>query len=181
MYYDYPLEQLAQAARQEAQSIFARVTKDLAPDFKEVLLQPSAEGLRIFAANETALEEPDEVIRQMHAGEVRISEPRVRLFCDETGAYEPVMWVRAAMSQRYTEAAIHDLISRGAEIEEADWTTSSPTVRARAPLRALMGYAKALVAMTNSTADLRMWLSHYESSREIARKRARGRAGSVRA
>jgi hypothetical protein len=34
-------------------------------------------------------------------------------------------------------------------------------VRARAVLRHLLGYPQALAALSHSTADLRMWLSHY--------------------
>ena len=35
-------------------------------------------------------------------------------------------------------------------------------VRARAALRRLLGYPQALAELTNATAELQMWLSHYE-------------------
>ena len=74
---------------------------------------------------------------------------------------EPIMWVRAGTERSYTEAVIHDLVTRGAEIEEVDWMAPLPVVRARAPLRQLLGYPQTLAALSENTAELRMWLSHY--------------------
>ena len=71
------------------------------------------------------------------------------------------MWVRARVPSDYTEEVIHDLIGRGAEIEEIDWSAPIPTVRAKAALRQLLGYPKALATQTNGAAELHMWLSHY--------------------
>jgi translation elongation factor EF-G len=72
------------------------------------------------------------------------------------------MWVRAAMPYRYAESVVQDLVSRGADIEEVDWMLPDPVVRAKAPLRLLLGYPQALATLSRNTADLRMWLSHYE-------------------
>jgi translation elongation factor EF-G len=132
----------------------------LVPEFKEVVLEPSDFGLKILATNEVALALPAEVIRQIHAEGVKIEEPQVRLRYGEV-VQEPVMWVRAASASTYTEAVIWDLVTRGAEIEEVDWLAPLPVVRAKAPLRQLLGYPQALAALSHSTADVRMWLSHY--------------------
>ena len=48
------------------------------------------------------------------------------------------MWVRAGTERNYTEAVIHDLVTRGAGIEEVDWMAPLPVVRARAALRQLL-------------------------------------------
>ena len=161
MHYEYPIQQLARSIYAAPQTAFANLTKGLAPEFKDALLEPSSAGLKIIAANEDALLQPQEVIQQMHAGDVDIGAPTVRLVVDEQTVYEPIMWVRAAIPYAHLEDAIHDLINRGALIEEVDWLTRPPTVRATAPLRALMGYSKSLADQTENSADLRMWLSHY--------------------
>ena len=103
---------------------------------------------------------PGEVIREIHKDDVELQEPRVRLLYD-TMLREPVMWVHAAMPYQYAESAVQDLVARGAEIEEVDWMLSLPVIRAKAQLRRLLGYPQALAALSQNTADLRMWLSHY--------------------
>jgi predicted membrane GTPase involved in stress response len=160
MYYDYPIEQLARSARSRFQMGFARMTMHLLPEFKDIALEPSAQGLKILGANELALATPGEVIRRIHKDDVDLQEPRVRLLYDTT-VREPVMWVRAAMPYGYAESAVQDLVARGAEIEEVDWVLSRPIIRAKAPLRLLLGYPQTLATLSRNTADLRMWLSHY--------------------
>ena len=156
----YPIEQLARSTSTRFQMGVARMTMHLLPGFRDVGLEPSADGLRILAANEDALALPGEAIRQIHADEVDISEPRVRLLYADR-VLEPIMWVRAASDRHFTEVVIQDLVRRTAEIDEVDWLAAVPVVRARAPMRALIGYPKALAALTHDTADLRMWVSHY--------------------
>ena len=160
MYDEYPIEQLARGTSTRFQMGFARMTMHLLPQFKEVVLEPSDQGLKILATNEPALRPPAEVIRQIHAQEVRIEEPQVRLLYG-TVVQEPVMWVRAASPRTYIEAVIQDLVTREAQIEEVDWMAPLPVVRARAPLRQLLGYPEVLAALSQSTANPCMWLSHY--------------------
>jgi hypothetical protein len=161
MYSEYPIEQLARSTSTRFQVGFARMTMHLLPHFEEVVLEPSEHGLRILATTEAALAPPGEVIRQLHPNDVEIGEPQVRLLYRDS-VQEPVMWVRAGIGHGYTEDVIQDLVSRGAEIEEVDWTAPHAVVRARAPLRQLLGYSRALAALSHHTAELRMWLSHYE-------------------
>jgi hypothetical protein len=160
MYYDYPIEQLARSARTRFQMGFARLTMHLMPSFDDVTFEPSLQGLKIIAANEQALTNPGEVLRQIHADDVEIKSPRVRLMYD-TAVREPIMWIRAAVPQRYAELVVQDLVARGACIEEVDWMAPKPVVRAKAPLRLLLGYPQSVADLTQNTAELRMWLSHY--------------------
>lgn len=139
---------------------FAKLTMDLMPRFEDIVLEPSAQGLRILGTSELALTSPAEVVRQIHANDVEIHEPRVRLL-HGMKVREPVMWVRARAGQKYTEPVVQDLITRGATIEKVDWMLSEPVVLAKAPLRSLLGYPQALATLTQNTADLKMWLSHY--------------------
>lgn len=71
------------------------------------------------------------------------------------------MWVRAHSEWTFTEAVIHELITREAQIEQVDWLAELPVVLARAPLRQLLGYSHALAALSRGTAGQRTWLSHY--------------------
>jgi hypothetical protein len=160
MYHEYPIEQLARNTNTRFQIGFARMTMHLLPEFKEAMLEPSDQGLKILATNEAALARPGEVIRQIHAEDVKLEEPQVRLLYGEI-VQEPVMRVRAAAARAYTEAVIHDLLTRGAEIEEVDWMAPLPVVHAKAPLRQLLGYPQALAALSQDTAELHMRLSHY--------------------
>jgi hypothetical protein len=160
MYNEYPIEQLARSTTTRFQMGFARMTMHLVPEFKEVALEPSERGLRILAANETALGLPAEVIRQIHADEVRFDAPQVRLLHGVV-VQEPIMWVRAAVARTYTEAVILDLVGRGADIEEVDWLAAPSVVCGKAPLRQLLGYPKALAVLCDDQAELRMWVSHY--------------------
>ncbi len=160
MYHEYPIEQLARSTSTQFQMGFARMTMHLLPEFKEAALEPSERGLKILATNEAALALPGEVIRQIHAEEVEIQEPQVRLLYGDV-VQEPIMWVCAAAERNYTEAVIHNLVTREAEIEEVDWMAPLPVVRARAALRQLLGYSQTLAALSQNTAGLRMWLSHY--------------------
>ena len=160
MYHDYPIEQLARSAKSRFQMGFARMTMHLLPEFDDAVIEASAQGLKILGANEVALALPGEMIRRIHDDEVELGEPRVRLLFDAT-VREPVMWVRASVPHKYAEPTIQDLVARGAEIEEVDWLLSHPVVRAKAPLRLLLGYPQALATVSQNTAELQMWLSHY--------------------
>ena len=161
MYYEYPIEQLAQSSRTRFQMGFARMTVHLMPRLDDVVLEPSADGLKILGVSEIALMLPGEVIRQIHADEVRLGTPTVRLLY-ESVVREPVMWVRAAVPYGYAEAVVQELVGRGARIEEVDWLLTRPVVRAKAPLRVLLGYPQTLATLTAGAAELHMWLSHYE-------------------
>lgn len=161
MHYDYPIEQVARSARTRFQLGFARFTMKLLPSFDDVLFEPSEQGLRMLAATETALTIPNEVIRQMHADEVEIGKPSVRLLY-EGEILEPIMWVRVSVGHPDAESVLQDLISREAVIEEADWGHPRTVIRARAPLRGLLGYAQALPGLSDPEADVQMWLSHYQ-------------------
>jgi hypothetical protein len=119
MYYDYPIEQLARSATTQFQTGFARMTVHLIPEFHDAVLEPSAEGLKILGASEVALTMPGKIIRQIHADDVQLNEPRVRLVYDKE-LREPVMWARASVEYDYAEAVVQDLVGRGAEIREVD-------------------------------------------------------------
>ena len=160
MHYDYPIEQLARSAKSRFQMGFARMTMHLLPTFEDIVLEPSFQGLKILGAHEIALAMPGEMIRQIYADEVELREPRVRLVYD-TAVREPVMWIRASAPYKHAERIVQDLVARGAAIEEVDWMAPHPVVRAQALLQRLLGYPQALATLSQNTAEVQMWLSHY--------------------
>lgn len=160
MYENFPIEQLATSAKTRFQHGFARMTMHLMPSIEDVALEATAEGLRILGASEIALAMPGEVIRRIHADDVLIAKPAVRMLYGGT-VREPVMWVRAVVPYNKAETIVQELIGRGATIEEVDWLLAQPAVKARAPLRLLLGYPQTLATLSGGAAELRMWLSHY--------------------
>lgn len=160
MYHEYPIAQLAQSARTRFQLGFARMTMHLMPKFDDVVLEPSEQGLMILGTSEMALQSPGEVIRQIHVDEVKLEEPRVRLL-HGADVREPVMWVHARAGHGHAEAIVQELITRGAAIESVDWMLPKPSILATAPLRCLLGYPQTLAELSQDTAELKMWLSHY--------------------
>jgi predicted membrane GTPase involved in stress response len=159
-YPEFPVRQLARGVGTRFQIGFARLTMRLLPEFKDVVLEASNNGLRLLAASETALALPEEILRQLYGKDVQFSEPEVR-FARGPKVHEPIMSVRAAVSRPYTEPVLHELINRKAEIAEVDWLAPIPTIRAKAPLRELLGFHKALARTAEGKAELHMWLSHY--------------------
>jgi translation elongation factor EF-G len=139
---------------------FARMTMHLLPTFEDVVLEPLERGLKLVATDETALAVPRDVIRQIHAGDVKFEAPQVRFLYGDV-IQEPIMWVRVSVRRTYVEDVIQDLVLRGGEIEEVDWLAAPPVVRARVRLQRLLGYPQALAALSHGTSELRMWLSHY--------------------
>ena len=158
----YPIEQLARSSRTRFQMGFARMTISRLPQLDEVAFEPSTQGLKILAASELALTTPGEIIRQIHADEVEIGKPRVRLLYGDT-VREPIMWVRVSVRDTDAEAVVLDLLRRDAAIEEADWRQPRTVIRALAPLRNLLGYPRALAQLSAESPDLRMWPSHYQA------------------
>lgn len=157
---EYPVEQLATSRTTRFQRGFARMAMHLLPEFKNAVLEACDRGLLITAASELSIASPSEVLRRIYADDVQIGEPAVRfLYTDPV--HEPIMWVRAAVPPVSTEPVVHGLIGRGAEIECVDWLGPAHVVRARAPLRELLGYPAALSELCEGKAELQMWLSHY--------------------
>jgi predicted membrane GTPase involved in stress response len=164
MYDDYPIEQVARSTRSAFQIGFARLTMHLMPRFDDVAFEPTASGLRILAASELALAIPAEIVRQIHEDDVELGAPRARLLYGEV-VREPVMNVRASVSRSQGTAIAAALVERGARIDELEHAHARSVVRAHAPLRRLIGYPRLFATLTDGTADLRMWLSHYAEVR----------------
>jgi predicted membrane GTPase involved in stress response len=160
VYDDYPVEQVARSRRARFQLGFARLTMHLLPSIDGVAYEPSSEGLRILATDETALGVPGEIVRQIHDDDVELDAPRVRLTMRGRPC-EPVMNVRLTVPEERAAAVVADLAGRDARIDEIDCVHGRATVRAVGPLRNLLGYPEALVHLGGRPEELAMWLSHY--------------------
>lgn len=157
----YPIEQVARSAGTRFQTGFAHMTMQRMPAFEGTALEPEAQGLRILGINEMALVAPRDFIRRIHQHKVRLEQPRVRSLRYGQELREPVMCIRVSIDATYAEAAIHDLVARRSSIDCVNWLHDPVVIHAQAPLRALLGYPDALRQLSESTADLKMWLSHY--------------------
>jgi predicted membrane GTPase involved in stress response len=157
----YPIEQLARSTRPRFQGGFARMMVQLMPAFQDATIQATVQGLKILGVNEMALAEPREFLRHIHADDVQLGEPKVRALSYGRELHEPVMCARASVDSAHTEAVIHELLAREATIESVDWLHNPVVIRAEAPLRKVIGYPDVFTQSTQSTADLKMWLSHY--------------------
>jgi hypothetical protein len=159
----YPVEQIARHVRTRFQIGFARLTMQMLPDLDDVAYEASGEGLRILGASEPALRIPGEIVRQIHGDDVVLEPPRVRL-AYHGRVREPVMGMRASMSEAHAPRVVRDLLDRGASIEEIALAHGRCTVRALGRLRLLLGYPDALMHLSDQTSELVMWLSHYTTA-----------------
>jgi len=159
----YPIEQIARNVRTRFQIGFARLTMQMLPDLDDVAYEASGEGLRMLGASELALKIPGEIVRQMHGDDVVLEAPRVRL-AYRGRVCEPLMGVRATMSEAHAPRVVQDLLDRGVRIEEIAYAHGRCTVRALGRLRLLLGYPGALMHLSDETSELVMWLSHYTNA-----------------
>jgi len=161
MYYQYPIEQVATSTQTRFQSGFARMATYLLPQLEDVVYEPSSQGLKILAGDECALATPAEILQQVYGNDLRLTTPRVRLLRDAAGIKEPVMNVRVKVRSSDVQEVVDDLARRDATPQEVDYRPSAAVIRAQATLRKLLRYQQTLAAMTENTAEVWLWLSHY--------------------
>jgi elongation factor G-like protein len=160
MYFQYPLETLARKRGSRAQIDFAQEAKEAMRDDDDVLSEPLAHGLAIFAANETALAQPVRILEELYGGEVEVRRPSVRLIEGEP-VQEPVMHVRVRARVGYVMAVVQALRFRGVRILEECIRTREAIVRGEAPLASLMGLPAELDRLTDGSAVHWIRLTHY--------------------
>ncbi|MGO4394028.1 hypothetical protein AB4Z46_21955 [Variovorax sp. M-6] len=158
----YPLRQSLLPGA-EALAIFAqRGTVDWLSRPDRYLIVCEGRGGRIYAANECALTEAQEVIRDVHGALVVLRRPEVHSLRDSDGAWvEPLMFLRLKAPSAYTGLIVEDLERRGVKIEERDLQRHDVVVRAEGWLQDLMGYPQALRKLTNGSATSWIWLLRY--------------------
>ncbi|ATA56064.1 MULTISPECIES: hypothetical protein [Variovorax] len=120
-------------------------------------------GGRIYAANEAALEEAQQLIRDAHGDQVVSREPEIHTFVDPAldAVVEPIMFLRLKSPRAYATVLRDELDRRRADVKEEDLQRHDVVIRAEVRLADLMGYAKSALAMSNGSAVIWNWLLRY--------------------
>jgi hypothetical protein len=157
-----PLEQVITHRREPFQYFFATRAVEVVPESDDYVLEPASEGLRVQAANETALRVPAEILRETFGDELGFLPISVRMQRHGPLIYEPMMFVRTEV-RTSAQAAVRDLLrTRAATILEEDAMRSSVVItRALAALRSLLGFPEVMHKAAGDNAGLWIWLSHY--------------------
>ena len=156
-----PLEQLIVHRHEPVQLTFANRATQMVPESDDYRLEPAVDGLRVHAANETALEIPREILCEVFGGELELMPVGIKFERHGEQLYEPVMFIRTEVNadvQPGLRAALH---SRGAQILEEDARRTRVVTRALAALREMLGFPQTLRALAGNNARLWVWLSHY--------------------
>lgn len=160
MHFQLPLERMARHRGRPSQLDFAREALGSLDETDDSRFEPTARGLAMFAANEDALERPVAVLQQRYGDAVDIRPPRVRCLPGHP-LQQPVMALRVMARREHSLAILQELRQRNARIEEECRRGRTVVVRARAPLRDLLGLGGRLAALSGGTAQYAMRLSHY--------------------
>jgi hypothetical protein len=160
MHFQLPLERLARHSHRSSQLDFAREALASLDETDDSRFEPTERGLAMFAAHEDALERPCAVLLQRYGDAVEIRPPRVRCLPGHP-LQQPVMALRVVARREHSLAVLQELRHRGARIEEECRRGRTVIVRARAPLRDLLGLGCRLADLSGGTAQHAMRLSHY--------------------
>lgn len=161
MYSRFPLQCDCSHSRDRFNLAFARKAMEVLRPGKELVLEPSHRGLTLLAETEMALEQPIATLRDVYGNDVRVGPITVRYHQGQQ-VEEPHMGLRIRCQPRHFNALRGDLLVRGASLADAEVNRLFGVLRATAPLSALVGYPAHIRRVTDETAQLVMWLSHYE-------------------
>lgn len=161
MYSRFPIQCECSYSRERFNLAFARKAMEVLRPGKELALEPSPRGLTMLAETEMALERPIAILRDVYGSDVRVGPPTVRYHHGEQ-VEEPYMGLRIRCAPQHFEGLRADLMRRAATLQDSELTRVCGVLRATAPLAALVGYPGHVKSVTAGTAQLVMWLSHYE-------------------
>lgn len=161
MYSRFPVQCECSYSRERFNLAFARKAMEIVQPGKELAMEPSSRGLTLLAETEMALERPIATLREVYGEEVRIGAPTVR-YHEGARIEEPHMGLRIRCDPQHFDALHGDLFHRKAHVVDAEINRLCGVVRASAPMSRLLGYPQHVREVTDGTAQLVMWLSHYE-------------------
>jgi hypothetical protein len=161
MYSRFPIQCECSYSRDRFNLAFARKAMEVLRPGKELVLEPSMRGLKLLAETEMALERPIALLRDVYGNDVRVGPPTVR-YHQGSQVEEPYMGFRIRCQPQHFERLRGDLVRRGAALSDAELNKLCGVLRASARLADLVGYPAHVRASTEGTAQLVMWLSHYE-------------------
>jgi translation elongation factor EF-G len=160
MYPDYPIEQLFSLEGTPFQQGFAAKARDMIPADEEFVLQPTPKGLIVLGRNETALQPPAAVLREIYGARLQARPPAVRLI-EGAVLQQPVMQVRISAGTEHLHAIKGAMAKRGAPPAEEYVRAVHCVLRYEAPLAGLLGLPAELAELTEGKARHRIVLSHY--------------------
>ncbi|MBL0141856.1 MAG: hypothetical protein IPP91_07235 [Betaproteobacteria bacterium] len=160
MHFQLPLERMARHRNRASQLVFAREALTSLDETDDSRFEPTPRGLAMFAAHEDSLERPVAVLLQRYGEAVEIRPPRVRCLPGHP-LQEPVMALRVTVRREYSLSVLQELRHRDVRLEEECIRGQAVVLRARAPLRVLLGLGERLAALSRGTAQHAMRLSHY--------------------
>jgi|HigsolmetaAR204D_1030405.scaffolds.fasta_scaffold00241_7 predicted membrane GTPase involved in stress response len=161
MYPEFPIECECSYRPPRFNLAFARKALEVLRPGHDVAAEASPRGLTLLAETEMALEEPLSVLRDMYGNNIQVGPPKVRYRQNAEQLEEPYMGLRIRCRPAYFTRLRIDLVRRGADISDAELTSLCGVLRATAPLAVLVGYPAHVRTVTEGTAQLVMWLSHY--------------------
>jgi hypothetical protein len=162
MYSRFPIQCECSYSQDRFNLAFARKAIEVVRPDNELAVEPSRRGLTLLGETEMALERPISVLREVYGNDVRVSAPTVRYHQGER-LEEPHMGLRIRCAPQHYETLRRDLMRRGAALRDAEVSRLCAVLRASAPLASLVGYPAHVKDTTQATAQLVMWLSHYEA------------------
>ena len=157
----FPLEQVITHRKEPFQFFFAVRAMEAVPESDDYLLEPGSRGLRLHAANETALGLPREILLDCFGHELDFMPVDVKIQRHEAVTYEPMMFVRTEVPAGTQPFVRGSLRARGAAILEEELQRGLVVTRALGSLRSLLGFPSVLHRVAGESARLWIWLSHY--------------------
>jgi len=158
---EFPVERLVQLASSPFQIGFARQAMRVLYPSGLIAFEATHDGLLMQAQNEDALAKPVTLLLELYHDDLVLLPPRVRYLSLGNRPYEPIMLLRVRTPPRHRDAVRDDLASREATLVEEFARPSVCVLRAKAPLRNLLGYSKTLSKLSDGTALHWIWLDRY--------------------
>ena len=161
-YREYPLRQCVMSA----EACFSRVgIVDSMCRRDRYFLKSDGASARLFAANESALEEARVAASEMYGPLILFGIPEIHSYLDERSeqTLHPVMFLRIRAQRSFAGAISEELDRRSATVVEEYVEREFVVVRAEACLSDLLGCSQTLKRLTHASTAIWMWLLRYEA------------------
>ncbi|VTU23167.1 hypothetical protein [Variovorax sp. PBL-E5] len=160
----YPLRQSLLAGAKGLQIFANRGVVDWMSRPDRYLVLCEGRGGRIYAADECALEEAQQMVRDAHGAKVVMRKPEIHTYVDLDldALVEPVMFLRIKSPHAYAKDILAELSGREARILEKDMQRYELIVRAEGRLANLMGLTRKIGSLACGSAAVWTWLHRYE-------------------
>jgi hypothetical protein len=159
-YPDFPIARRIRSNAHDFQLAFGEEAATRAHErFEDAFLQPDRTGLLILGRHEQALSAPTAAIRALYPWKLEVGIPCIRYKEEGDLTLEPVMQVTVDLPRGNAQAVHLDLAGRADQPVNLEFAYDRATLRTRARLAALLGYALSLESFTGGDGKVSMWLS----------------------